>query len=132
MPQYIPGTAPAISPGDGYAVWAPTYEYPAAGGGGISASQAVAPTNGPGVGGNGYVFKIQFNGAPGTFEVDCQESDYNTDSSFQTVAGGNITAVDSTNQTADFEAPYAGAKFLKMLVRTLGNAVKISGTIRQR
>jgi hypothetical protein len=130
MPKYVAGSGPSIAPGDTFQVW--VNETPVAGNGGVSASQPVCPTNGGSIGGRGYVFKGQFSGAPGAFEVDCQESDVDTDTAYQTIAGGNVVAVDAINNTFDFEAPQAGAKFLRMLMRTLTNSVTINGYIRQR
>lgn len=134
MPAYsATGNAvTSIAPGDSFQAWLAVGEAVTAGSGLAAASQQCAPMNAPGVGGNGYVFKIQFSAAPGAFEVDCQESDVDSDTSYQTIPGGMIDVVDPNNFTAEFLAPYSGAKFLRMLQRSLTNSVKISGTIRQR
>ena len=41
--------------------------------------------------------------APGVFEVDIQVAHIDFDTYYQTIASGNITAVDSTNQSSEFE-----------------------------
>jgi hypothetical protein len=130
MPAYsTSGAVTSIAPGDSVAVW--NAETPVAGDGGASASQQIALTMAQAVG-NGIAFDGQFSGAPGAFEVDCQVAQADSDAAYQTIASGNVTAVDAVNNTFHVDAPGAVAKFARMLMRSRANDVSITGRITQR
>jgi hypothetical protein len=70
-----------------------------------------------------FSFDLLFSGAPGAFELDVQSASVDSDSNYQTIANGNITAVDAINQTAHFEAQYNGDPFVRAKLKSLANAV---------
>jgi hypothetical protein len=129
MPAYSNVLPPsAIWPGDFAQVW--NAEQPAAGSGGVSASQRVAlgiKEGGPG----GFSVTGFFSGAPGSFEIDVQVSDVDSDAQYQTCANGNITSVDATNQSFHFDGSTVLATFVRLLMRTRTNAVNITADIRR-
>jgi hypothetical protein len=118
----------SIAPGDSIQVW--NAEQPAAGNGGASASQQIAAVYAQGLA-NGISFKGFFSGAPGAFEIDVQASDVDADAQYQTLPNGNITTVDSTNQTFLFEDPNANHKFYRALMRSRANAVNVTGNFKR-
>lgn len=127
MGQYSAATIPnSIAPGDAVTVW--NAEQPAIGAGGVSASLQVALASrdghSPGFGVNGF-----FSAAPGAFEIDVQVSDHDVDAQYQTVANGNITTVDSTNQSFHFDGSLVTARFARLLMRLRGNAVNVTADI---
>ena len=126
MPLYNSNVIPfSIAPGAIQTVW--SAESPVPGAGGAAASQQVALV--PVRGGGGLVhFHGQFSGAPGAFEVDCQVSDTDVDSSYQTMQNLNITTVDATNNTFHAEA-ITDALFARLLMRSRTNAVSITANI---
>ena len=71
----------------------------------------------------------KFSGAPGAFEVDVQVAAVDSDTNYQTISGGNITAVDAVNNTFHFDAPTTNAKFVRLLMRSRTNSVSITATI---
>ena len=127
MPAYSAGGSPtSIAQGDVVTVW--NAETPTAGAGGASASQQVAMVFRTGRPNTPAAIDAKFSGAPGAFEVDVQAAAIDADTNYQTVANGNITAVDSTNNTFHFD--YNGtAKFLRLLMRSRTNAVSMTATI---
>lgn len=129
MPAYNNVLPPsAIWPGDFAQVW--NAEQPAAGNGGASASQRVAlgaKEGGPG----GFSVTGFFSGAPGSFEIDVQVSDVDNDTQYQTCANGNITSVDTTNQSFHFDGSTVLATFVRLLMRSRTNAVNITADIRR-
>lgn len=131
MPAYNsngPAPVTSIAPGDSAQVW--NAETPAAGTGGASASQQIALTRAQGVG-QGIRVQGFFAGAPGAFEIDVQGSEVDADAQYQTLSGGNITAVDATNNTFAFD--FAGVpKFVRGLMRTRTNAVAVTMTVAER
>jgi hypothetical protein len=86
-------------------------------------------TGGPG--GTPISFDGKFSGAPGGFEVDCQAAQIDADANYQTVASGNITAVDATNNTFHFVANVENARFVRMKILSRTNAVSFIGTIKR-
>ena len=128
MPAYNAlGYNPSITPGETYQVW--SAEQPAIGAGNASASQQVALAGPYGVGNSGFDVHGFFSGAPGTFEIDVQVSNTDVDSQYQTCANGNITTVDSTNQTFHFDGTTVKALFVRLLMRARGNAVNVTANI---
>ena len=129
MPPYSNALPPsAIWPGDFAQVW--NAEQPTPGSGGASASQRVAlggKEGGPG----GFSVTGFFSGAPGSFEVDVQVSDVDADTQYQSVANGNITTVDATNNTFHFDGATVLATFARLLLRSRTNAVNITADIRR-
>jgi hypothetical protein len=129
MPAYNNTIPPVgIWPGDFAQVW--NAEQPAAGAGGVSASQRVAL----GVQGgapNGFSVTGFFAGAPGAFEIDVQVSDVDVDAQYHTCANGNITSVDATNQTFHFDGSNVIATFVRLLMRTRTNGVNCTADIRR-
>jgi len=126
MPAYSNTYPPySVGAGDDANVW--SAETPAPGNGGASASAQVALVPSP-AGGGAVHFDGKFSGAPGAFEVDCQLAALDVDGNYQTVANGNVTTADATNNTFHLEV-ITNAKFARMLMRTRTNAVSITGSI---
>lgn len=115
----------------GYAISVPqiTTETPTPGNGGASASQQFALM--AEIGKNGTPFSVdgQFSGAPGTFELDVQVASIDLDTAYQTISGGNITSVDTTNNTFHLDATLTNARFVRLLMRSRGNSVALWATI---
>lgn len=107
-------------------VW--SIETPTPGNGTTAASQQV--TLFCGVNKTGCPFGVdgKFSGAPGVFEVDVQVASTDSDTSYQTVANGNITTVDATNNTFHFDGSLTTAKFARLLMRSRANSVTITAT----
>lgn len=117
---------PSLNSGDVATVW--SAETPTPGAGGASASQQVALVIKNGRPGSPFSVDGQFSGAPGAFEVDVQVASTDSDTKYQTVSNGNITSVDSTNNT--FHLDYSGtAKFVRLLMRSRTNSVSITATV---
>ena len=114
----------AVQPGQSVKVW--SAETPNL----LSASQQVAPGNQDG---RPLGFSVDgfFSGAPGTFEVDVQASADDVDAHYQTVANGNITTVDATNQTFHFDGTTVLARFVRLMMRARANAVTVTASISQ-
>lgn len=129
MPAYGTDSSHAsIAQGESFQVW--NAEQPAPGSGGVAASVAVALSIGQGHP-NGVNFRGFFSGAPGVFEIDVQASDVDADTQFQTLPNGNITTVDSVNNTFLFEDPNCSAKFVRALMRSRTNAVNVTGNFKR-
>lgn len=129
MPAYGAASSPsALAPGDSFQVW--NAEQPVAGSGGASASQQVAAVYAQGLG-TGISFKGFFSAAPGAFEIDVQASDVDADAQYQTLPNGNITTVDSVNQTFLYEDANANHKFYRALMRTRTNAVNVTANFKR-
>lgn len=117
----------SLAPGETVRVW--NAETPSPGVGGASASQELGlvrlqTQNGTPFSVNGF-----FSGPPGTFELDVQVSNDNVDTHYQTIAGGNITSVDTTNNTFHLDATLVDAAFVRLLMRTRGNNVTVTADI---
>ncbi len=111
-------TTPPIPPLDDSNV---TYEEVPAG----TASIAVSLVGGvDSHGPMSFSVQVQFDSAPGTFEIDVQEADTEADAFYITMSGAayTISAVNATKNIAraDFSAP-GGAKFMRVFVKTLTN-----------
>jgi hypothetical protein len=129
MPVYTAGASLlSIAPGDSVTVW--SAEQPAPGNGGAAASQQIAGVYAQGIG-QGISFKGFFSAAPGAFEIDVQASDVDADAQYQTLPNGNITTVDSTNQTFLYEDPNANHKFYRALMRSRANAVNVTADFKR-
>lgn len=77
----------------------------------------------------GASFEFWFSGAPGVFEIDIQTADIDMDSHYCT-----INTVNNTNQLNSFnvgrvELPQFWAKFVRVYVKTLTNAVLFSALV---
>ncbi len=71
--------------------------------------------------------ELRFSGAPGAFELDVQEADTDADGFYVTpsAVAYQVTAVDA-NQVARVDLSPTGGKFLRVLMKTLTNAVNTS------
>lgn len=66
--------------------------------------------------------EVEFNGAPGAFEIDFQDADTDCDAAFQAIPNAKITLVSAQNY-ARFELnPFTG-KFIRPLFKSLTNQV---------
>lgn len=74
-----------------------------------------------------FAIELTFSGAPGTFEVDIQGSETDTDASY-CLLGTAITAVNSSN-VARFEGVNFYPRFVRVFVKTLGNDVNTTAVI---
>jgi hypothetical protein len=129
MPAYSNSTPPiAIWPGDSAQVWAA--EQPSPGSGNAAASQRLAVGTSAGNPG-GFSVTGFFAAAPGAFEIDVQVSDVDADTQYQTCANGNITSVDSTNNTFHFDGSTVLATFVRLLMRSRTNGVNVTADIRR-
>lgn len=117
----------AINAGDIQVVW--NAENVPAGINAASASVQVALGGPYGVGNSGIEVSGFFAADPGTFELDVQVADFDIDAQYQTVANGNIASVDATRFTFHFDGPTVKARFARLLMRTLTNAVKVTASI---
>lgn len=68
-----------------------------------------------------------FNGAPGAFEIDVQESNTDADVNYQVVGGGQITAV-TANNTFRADLQLSG-KFVRLNILSRTNAVGLLAKI---
>jgi hypothetical protein len=74
--------------------------------------------------------EVEFNGAPGAFEIDIQDADTDADAFYQTIPNAKIMAVSAQN-IARFELnPFTG-KFVRVVLKSLTNnvglRVKVTG-----
>jgi len=127
MPAYNTISPPyAIWPGDSQTVW--NAESPTAG----TASQQVALGERDSRDGSPFSADIQFGGNPGTFEVDVQVANVDQDSSYYTLDQGttNDGAIAQVNAgfSAHLDAPFVTAKFARLKLVSLQNAVTITGS----
>lgn len=112
FPGYPPGTSPKLF----------NAEQPAV----PQAGQQVAI--GPGATSQDVNLSVEgfFSGAPGTFELDVQTADTDSDQFYENVPGaGVIIAVDSNNHFRA-ELPNIVAKFARPYLRTRTNAVNLT------
>lgn len=75
----------------------------------------------------------KFAADPGAFEIDVMVSEEEspigtTHAKYQTISGGNMTAVDATNFTFHMDIPSMAGKFLKLLMRSRTNAVAVTAS----
>lgn len=70
--------------------------------------------------------EIHFDGAPGAFELDIQEADTPADAFYITPAAAvyTVSAVNAVTQNARVDLSPTGGKFMRVLLKTLTNAVK--------
>jgi hypothetical protein len=103
------------------------FETPAA----PQAGQAFALADSPKLGSqSGFYVDGIFSAAPGAFEVDIQVCQVEAPQNYQTMANGNVTTVDATNNTFHFDATWTGALFVRLRILSRTNAVGFIGTIR--
>ena len=131
MGTYLATPPPPYSIGPGESILAWNAEQPVAGAGGVSASLQAALVRVPGENGSAFEVSGFFSAAPGAFEIDVQVADADVDTQYQTVASGNLTTVDAVNQTFHFAANAENARFVRLLMRTRGNAVNVTATIKR-
>lgn len=131
MSVYVATPPPpySIGPGESVEVW--SAEQPPAGAGGPSASQQVALVRVPGENGTSFSVDGFFDGDPGTFEVDIQAAVNDIDTQYQTIGSGNITTVDVVNFTFHFAANAENARFVRLLMRAIENAVNVTAAIKR-
>ena len=122
MPAYNTVPAIGIYYGDTQNVW--SAETPST----STASQQVALPPNPDGGIYSISAEIQFSGAPGTFEVDLQTADTDTDHAYVTVPGyGVINQVNANNWTrAEVSVK---AKFARLYLSARGNSVSMTASI---
>ena len=127
MPAYNTISPPyAIWPGDMQTVW--SAETHTAG----SASQQVALGERDSRGGSPFSADIQFSANPGTFEIDVQVANVDQDSAYYTLDQGTTNdgaiAEVNANFSAHLDAPFVTAKFARLKLVSLQNAVTITGS----
>lgn len=71
--------------------------------------------------------EVHFDAAPGAFELDIQEADTDADAFYITPAAAvyAVAAVNAVTQNARVDLSPTGGKFMRVLLKTLTNAVKI-------
>lgn len=116
----------SVAPGEQVKVW--NAETPSPGVGGASASQQLALLRVQTQGGTPFGVSGFFSGAPGSFEIDVQVSEDDVDTHYQTISNGNITSVDTTNNTFYLSAVIT-ASFVRLLMRTRANNVAVTAWI---
>lgn len=129
MTKYTDGSPIGCKPDEIALVW--NAEQPAAGNGGVSASQAVALQRVSGEVGTPFSVTGFFSGAPGAFEIDVQGSDHDVDTEYQTLQNLNITTVDGTNNTFEADAILVNKRFVRLLMRSRANAVNVTARIKR-
>jgi hypothetical protein len=127
MPPYNAGNSVDLSANSPVIVW--KGETPTPGNGTTAASQQVALYARPGASGTPFSVDGKFSGAPGAFEIDVQVAATDSDTNYQTIANGNVTTVDSTNNTFHLDAVLVNAKFARLLMRSRTNSVTITATL---
>jgi hypothetical protein len=75
--------------------------------------------------------ELHFDGAPGAFEVDIQEADTDADAFYITMGATayTINVVVAATQNARVDLSPTGGKFMRLLLKTLTNAVKVRAKI---
>ncbi len=126
---YGSGSAVTLGPGSSQLAW--SAETPTPGNGTTAASQQFYLLNGTGGGATPFSVDGHFSGAPGAFEVDVQVASADNDTDYQTISGGNITTVDSTNNTFHLDAGEAVARYVRLLMRTRTNSVSITARVNR-
>ena len=128
MPAYNSTVPPyAIWPGDTQNIW--NAESPSAG----TSSQQMALGERDSRGGTPFSADIQFSANPGTFEVDVQVANVDQDSAYYTLdqattTDGAITQVNA-GFAAHLDAPFVTAKFARLKLVSLQNAVTITASL---
>lgn len=117
----------SLAPGEVVKVWAA--ETPSPGAGGASASQQLALLRVQTQSGTPFSVSGFFASAPGAFEIDVQVSNDDVDTHYQTVANGQITTVDSTNQTFNLQGVQIDTLFVRLLMRSRTNSVAVTAWI---
>lgn len=126
MPVF--GSTPVLSVGLGESVQVWNAEQPTPGTGNAAASREVAIRADQGR--SGFAVDGFFSGAPGAFEIDVQVNNIdNLDAHYQTPANGNITAVDTTNNTFHFDGSTILAQRVRLLMRSRTNAVNVTANV---
>ncbi len=110
-------TTPPIPPLDDSNI---TYEEVPAGTASIAVSLAGGvDSHGPAA----VAVQIQFDSAPGTFEIDVQEADTDADAFYVTMSATayQITSVNATTFIARADFSPTGGKFMRLFVKALAN-----------
>jgi hypothetical protein len=121
---YGSGNPITLYPGTAVTVW--NAETPTVGNGASAASIPVVFGPSSSNRAPGFSVSGQFSAAPGAFEIDVQVSDVDSNTSYQTISGGAITSVDSSNQTFHLDAPYTTCRFARLVMRVRANAVTVT------
>ena len=121
----------SIGPGESLQVWNAQAVPAGNGAGTLSASMQVAPVRVPGENGTSFSVDGFFSAAPGVFEIDVQVAAVDLDGQYQTCAGGQINSVDAVMQTFHFVGNAENARFVRLLMRTLTNAVNVTAAIKR-
>lgn len=121
-----------IYPGDSFdvigSVTGGTFETFVAGQSSMAVALGMVYENDPG----SLSVEIVFSGAPGTFEVDLQTADDDADA-FYTIEGSGISALTNTPASvARAEFNNVSARFARVFIKTLTNAVNIAVRICRR
>ena len=116
--------------GDIYKFW--NNEQPATGQASERIAVAYAPDGNPAY----YSVQIVFDGDPGAFEIDIQESDVDAANDFLGALGGAVTTVQHNGTVyvarVDLNSPVT-ANFLRLLMKTQpANAVHVTATITRQ
>lgn len=117
----------SIAPGEVVKVW--NAETPSPGSGGASASQQLACVRLQTQTGTPFSVSGFFSGAPGAFEIDVQGSNDDVDTHYQTLVSANITTVDATNQTFNYQGVLIDTLFVRLLMRSRTNSVSVTAWI---
>ncbi len=117
----------SLAPGEQVQVWNAQQPTPGNVAGAISQQLALVRLQTQ----NGTPFNVSgyFSGAPGTFEIDVMVSDDDNPAHYQTIANGNITTVDATNNTFHLDGILVSASFVALFLRTRTNAVNVTAWI---
>ena len=129
FPAYNAGPAIDLASNTPATVW--NAETPTPGSGTTAASQQVQLSTASNAGFTPFNVDGKFSGAPGAFEVDVQVAVKDADTNYQTVASGNITTVDATNNTFHFDGTLVKARYARLLMRSRTNSVSITATFNQ-
>lgn len=124
---YTVGGAISVSKGGVATVW--NADTPTPGNGTTAASLQVGLPAQTGLAGTPFSIDGKFSGAPGAFEVDVQVAATDADTNYQTISNGNVTTVDSTNNTFHLDAVNVNARYVRLLMRSRGNSVSITATV---
>jgi hypothetical protein len=75
--------------------------------------------------------ELHFDGAPGAFEVDIQEADTDADAFYilPSATAYTVNVVVAATQNARVDLSPTGGKFMRLLLKTLTNAVKVRAKI---
>lgn len=76
----------------------------------------------------GWAAEFIFDAAPGTFEIDCQGAETDTDASYCNI-GTAITAVNGSNVCRFDSGVTLFPRYVRFLLKTVTNVVNVTGRI---